>query len=308
MSAVVTEAGVDTWRAVFRTSFSVDEEVWRRIGQGGSYLREDVPGYKLQWFPGYGVLCAEGHPNPDGLCQPWALEDAYQQLLDRLAEYGLERPTEFLGLGRLDSTVTQRFAEPREGLATLMGIAALDVPACKPKVIGKPPETVYLVHVHGRGRVLGRAYDKGIQAGTAERGELVRLEDQRRFGSGSRPQRDRFHTEYVRGRFEHRFRALYRSAKGVKVAAVPVLAKELAARARAGELTHREMERMGGFILAELGGGARSAYPERTYKRRRAELREHGLVVADDFFEAVEVDLGSVLERALNTPVWGCDG
>jgi hypothetical protein len=31
-------------------------------------------------------------------------------------------------------------------------------------------------------------------------------------------------------------------------------------------------------------------------------------VVADDFFEAVEVDLGSVLERALNTPVWGCDG
>jgi hypothetical protein len=30
MTAVVTEAGVDTWRAVCRTSFSVDEEVWSR--------------------------------------------------------------------------------------------------------------------------------------------------------------------------------------------------------------------------------------------------------------------------------------
>ncbi len=89
------------------------------------------------------------------------------------------------------------------------------------------------------------------------------------------------------------------------MAAVPVLARELATRARAGELTHREMERMGGFILAELGGGARSAYPERTYKRRRAELREHGLIVADHFFEPVELDLGAVLERALETPLWG---
>jgi hypothetical protein len=44
VTATVTEAGVDTWRPVFRTSFSVDEEVWRRIGQGGSYLRADVPG------------------------------------------------------------------------------------------------------------------------------------------------------------------------------------------------------------------------------------------------------------------------
>ena len=131
------------------------------------------------------------------------------------------------------------------------------------------------------------------------------MEDQRRYASASRPQRDRFHAEYVRGRFEQRFRALYRSAKGVKVAAVPVLAKELATRARAGELAHREMERIGGFILAELGGGARSAYPERTYKRRRAELREHGLVVADDFFEPVEIELRAVLERALETSLWG---
>jgi hypothetical protein len=305
VTALVTEAGVDTWRPVFRTSFSVDEGVWRRVGQGGSYLREDVPGYKLQWFPEFGVLCAEGHPNPDGLCEPWALEDAYQALLGRFEEYGMEQPTRFLGLGRLDSTVTQQFADRREGLAVLTGIAALDVPACKPKVIGRPPETVYLIYVNGRGRVLGRAYDKGLESGTGERGELIRLEDQRRYGSISRPQRDRFHADYVRGRFEQRFRALYRSAKGVKVAALPVLARELAARARAGELTHREMERMGGFILAELGGGARSAYPERTYKRRRAELREHGLVVADDFFEPVEVDLSAVLERALETPLWG---
>lgn len=306
--AVVTEAGVDTWRPVFRTSFSVDETVWRRIGQGASYLREDVPGYRLQWFPEYGVLCAEGHPNPDGLCEPWELENAYQRLLDSLEDYGIAKPTRFLGLGRLDSTVTQRFSDGREGLAALMGIAALDVPTCKPKVVGKPPETVYFIHERGRGRILGRAYDKGLEAGIACRGELIRLEDQRRWSSSARPQRHQFHAEYVRGRFEQRFKALYRSAKGVKVAALPVLAETLATRARAGEITHREMERLGGFILAELGGGARNAYPERTYKRRRAELRDHGLVLADAFFEPVEVDLGSLVEQALDTPLWGVRG
>lgn len=240
--------------------------------------------------------------------EPWELENAYQRLLESLEEYGLAKPTRFLGLGRLDSTVTQQFQDGREGLAALMGIAALDVPNCKPKVIGRPPETVYFVHERGRGRVLGRAYDKGLESGIAGRGELLRLEDQRRWQSTSRPQRDRFHAEYVRGCFEQRFKALYRSAKGVKVAALPILAETLATRARTGEISHREMERLGGFILAELGGGARSAYPERTYKRRRAELRDHGLVLADDFFEPIEVELGAVLERALQTPLWGSQG
>jgi len=138
MSAVVTEAGVDTWRPTFRTSFSVDETIWRRMGRGGCFVREDLPGHRLEWYPEHGVLAAEGHPNPDGLCQPWALEDAYQRLLDRFEEYDVPRPTRFLGLSRLDTTVTQRFPTPQDGRAVLAGIAALDVPACKPKVIGRP--------------------------------------------------------------------------------------------------------------------------------------------------------------------------
>ena len=36
-----------------------------------------------------------------------------------------------------------------------------------------------------------------------------------------------------------------------------------------------------------------------------AELRDHGLIVADQFFEPVELDLGAVLERAVETPLWG---
>jgi hypothetical protein len=302
-AAVVTEAGVDTWRLAFDTSLAIDPS-WRRYGEGGSFLREDASGYMLQWYPGFGRLCVEGHPRKDGLCPPWELEDAYQELLDSLAENGITRLSRFAGVSRLDSTVTQRFGNPREGQAVLMGIAALDIPWCKPKVVGRPPETVYLIHERGRGRVLGRAYDKGLEAGTAERGELVRLEDQRRFAARQRPGRDAFHADYVRGRFEQRFRALWRSAKGVKVAAVPVVARELAARACRGEITHREMERLAGFVLAEVAGVAKSAYPDRTYKRRRAELREQGLVVADAFFEPVEVDLGLVLERALETPMW----
>src|SRR4051794_28810121 len=88
LSAAVTEAGVDTWRAVFETSLRPDPELWRPIGAGGTYLREDIPGYKLQWYPEFGRLCAEGHPQKEGLCEPWGLEDAYQRLLDQLKEYG----------------------------------------------------------------------------------------------------------------------------------------------------------------------------------------------------------------------------
>lgn len=37
---------------------------------------------------------------------------------------------------------------------------------------------------------------------------------------------------------------------------------------------------------------------------RRAELRDHGLVLVDSFFEPVEVDLASVFEATLDSEAW----
>jgi hypothetical protein len=75
----------------------------------------------------------------------------------------------------------------------------------------------------------------------------------------------------------------------------------------AGELTYRQAERIGGALVIELGGAA-SHYTRRTHYRRRAELREHGLVLADDFYAPVEVDMGRVLEACLDSPLWGSRG
>jgi hypothetical protein len=262
----------------------------------------DVGRYKGQWFAGHGVLALEGHPSANGLAKPWGLEDAYQDVISVLREWG-HVPTRFAGVARLDSTATLRMGS-HEGQAVLAGMAALDVPACHPVVRGKPAHSVGYVHAKGR-RILGRAYDKGREAGIAGPFELIRLEDQYRPASGARPGREQFHAAYVRGRFHRRFMPLYRSARGVKVTGLPVIAREVAERIQAGELETRRAERMMGSLLL-LSAGA--PYSRSTYYKRRAELRDNGYVLADNFFTPVEVDLGAVLEAALETPLWGARG
>lgn len=254
----VTEAGVDTWRLLFRTTLDRPPET----------SLFDVGRYKAQWFAGHGVLALEGHPSADGLAEPWKLEEAYQGAVDDLKAWG-HVPTAFAGLARLDATVTHRMNQ-QEGQAVLAGLAALDVPACDPVVRGKPVHSIAYVHTRGR-RVLGRAYDKGRESGTAQAWELIRLEDQFRPAAGSRPGREHFHAEYVRGRFHKRFAPLYRSARGVKVAGLPVIAKDVSDRLRAGELNIRRAERMMGSLVL-LAAGA--PYTRSTLYKRRAELRQ----------------------------------
>lgn len=86
---------------------------------------------------------------------------------------------------------------------------------------------------------------------------------------------------------------------------LPVIAKDVAERVHTGELDTRQAERMMGSLLL-LSAGA--PYSRSTYYKRRAELRDNGYVVADDFFTPVEVDLAAVLEAALETPLWGSNG
>jgi hypothetical protein len=198
-------------------------------------------------------------------------------------------------VSRFDATVDLGFADGHEGLAVLSGIAALDVPRCKTGVIGRPPETVYFLG--SRGRVLGRVYDGGHHAGTHRRGELVRLEDQRRYSGKARPTVDLLNAEYVAKQFKARFKTLWHATKGVIVAAIPDIAIELAERVRQREMTVRQAERLAGCLLLETGGD--SLYSKRTRYRRRRELREHGLVLAPDLFEPVRIELQPVVEAVL---------
>jgi hypothetical protein len=284
VTAGVIEAGVDTWRLLFKSTRSHGPELF------------ELGSYKAHWMPRLSLLAVEGHPAPGALCAADRLESAYEvvsRLLDReVASY------DFVGLSRLDSTATHLFGRGQEGIAFLQGFAAIDWPRLKPEVIGKPPETVYVIAKNGRGKKLARAYDSGLLRGTHERGSAIRLEDQGRFPSGARP------TLAIdpRARFHRRFVPLWQSMKGVRVASLPILSAKIQAQLRAGDITHAQAERMIGFLHLDTAG---EPYERRTWYRRRRELRERGLVVADGFFEPVEVDLASVLEAALDSPAWG---
>jgi hypothetical protein len=70
---------------------------------------------------------------------------------------------------------------------------------------------------------------------------------------------------------------------------------ELVRRVEADELRGAQAERMLGYLT--LGGKGLSPA---TQRRRRKELREHGLVLADPLGEEIAVDLAEGIEAAVD--------
>jgi hypothetical protein len=183
-------------------------------------------------------------------------------------------------------------------MAVLAGVAALQLPATvMPVVYGKPPQTVYIA---GRATAArkARVYDKGLESALAPPGELVRFENQVRYSKPQRRAVPDVDLDHVRQRFRGRFEPLARAADGLTVASLPVLASKVAQGVESGEIRYQEAERLLGFIALHAAGPARHV-PGRTMRRRRRELADHGLVLADEFFEPVEVDLGQTFESVL---------
>jgi sirohydrochlorin ferrochelatase len=89
----------------------------------------------------------------------------------------------------------------------------------------------------------------------------------------------------------------------VKAATFPVVAQAIADEFRYGYRDVREAERLAAALVL-LSGGAGDAYRRSTYYKRRAELREAGYVVVDDLVEAVEVNLGEVVQSAIEADGW----
>jgi hypothetical protein len=157
VSAPVIEAGVDTWRLLFKTTRANGAEITK------------LDRWSAHWIPALSLYCVEGHPSADGLCPGDGLASAYAEVSRALdSEVG---SYEFRGVSRLDTTATYRFGDGREGVAFLGGLASLDWPRLKPVVWGKPPETVGLTARDSRGRLLARGYDSGLLRGTHARGE-----------------------------------------------------------------------------------------------------------------------------------------
>jgi hypothetical protein len=193
------------------------------------------------------------------------------------------------------------------GLALLAGIAACvrDAPG-KSNVRFGPDRGVETVYVHGRaGRaVLGRWYDKALEAAIAPRGTVIRGEDQRQWPKAHRRDPEDLDAEAVKGAFQRRFYPLWKASKGVTVASVSVLAVKVIELAASGEIEPQFARLACGDLLLESIGHEGALVKPSTRRRNRVIRRELGLVLADGVLEAVEIDVGAVLEDCLETDAW----
>ncbi len=324
---MVDAAGVDTWSVCWYVKdesppCKAMDALATEAAPRSKLIPGLVAGHRIGWFPGNRMLYAEGHPVNGSLAKADQLQEAFALVTGGLAAIGIdvpahrltrpvgERGTGFGGVRRLDSTVDLTFDTPLEGLAALAGVASLPLPRCKTKVMreagGRRVETVYF-HGYGGKRVLGRWYDKGVESGEAPRGAWVRPEDQRRYASDSRPPLELLSdSTYIRQAFVRRFEPLWQAAKGVKVAGVMELAKRLDQLVQAGEISPTVAKRIAGHLVLDAAGCQHQK--RSTLMRDRADARRHGLVLADGLFDEVEVDLGDVLERAMDSECWGGQG
>lgn len=328
-------AGVDTWSVCwYLREGSPGERAMQAMATvraaRSNLIEQDVAGHRVGWFPGSRMLFAEGHPSSQGLCKAEQLPVALEQLRSDLGDLGILPPayrflpvggalgvarpftggSGFGGVRRLDCTVDLAFDRAAEGLAALAGVASLPLPRIKTKVIrevgGRRVETVYFHGSAGRS-VLGRWYDKGIESGDAARGRHIRPEDQRRFAKDARLPVDLVaEPSFLRDTFVKRFEPLWRASKGVKVGSPGDLGERLIELQEAGELTGREAVTLAGHLLLDSCEGQRQS--RATRYRHRGRCRDLGLVLADGVDDQVEVDLGEICERAMDSDAWGAEG
>lgn len=331
---MIEAAGVDTWSVCWylgegSPAHRAIDALATKPGPRSKMLEEKVSGHVVGWFPGSRLLFAEGHPSTQELCKADALPGALDDLREDLADLGILPPaadvrsiwapggfrlpdggTGFGGVRRLDTTVDMSFEHPSEGLAALAGVASLPLPRVKTQVIrevgGRRVETVYLRGSAGR-TVLGRWYDKGVESGDACRGCHIRPEDQRRFAKDARLPVDVVaQPKFLRDTFVKRFEPLWRASKGVKVGSPSELGDRLIELHEEGELSSREMVSLAGHLLLDSCDSLRQ--PRTTYYRQRSRCRDLGLVLADGVHDQVEVDLGEICERAMESDAWGAEG
>ena len=305
-------AGVDTWSVCWRLPEGSEADravraLAPREGYRAQVLRETAAEHRVMWFADAQLLAAEGHPQTDGLAPPGELVEVHERLQAAVGQLiGAELSEQWDGgVRRLDATADVPSGSAGEGLALLAGVAAVQIggvqTVIRRAVGGGRVETVEL-HGHRGRRILGRVYDKGVEAGVARPGVLVRLEDQRRYDAGARRSVEELTVEYVRNTWRRRFLPLWRATKGVKVAGPLVLAERIGELIDTGELTPGQARAVAGFLLLEAAGVQQGS--RRTRYRLRATAAEAGLVLADGLMQEIEVDLGAIVEDVLESDAW----
>src|SRR4051794_8312695 len=321
MSLRAASAGVDTWAPAWRVR--VDTPLSRHLEEvatlpsaaGGKLVPQKIAGHRVIYWPGSGLLKAEGHPNESGLAPVRSLPRALDQLVEQLHAAGIPAPHQprrfdrhnesegFEGLRRLDLTVDLRADDRHEGRAVLHAVEAAarasghHAPTYGRR--GKPGRTVY---ISGESGVFGRWYDKGAESGKAAPYRLIRPEAQWNFRQEkSRPAwEDIGDVELMRQRFAKRWGPWMRGR--IVVGTMTDLGEELARAVRERRLSPTEARRIAGYLVMEPYG--LDGVPLRTQQRLRSEAGRFGFHLVDGVLEPLDVDLGEVLHEAERAELW----
>jgi hypothetical protein len=282
-----------------------------RPGPAGSVMvGQPVEGMRLGVFPGVGMLFAEGRlgamlarsPDDHSLAEPARLAAGSLRVLEALDGLGLDLCESTAAVRRLDLAAELRFDRPADGLAFLRAMGALDVPRYKRDVWleGSRVETVYW-RTPKRGVVVGRLYDKGVEAKTDPPGARLRLERQLRYAKSKQRTPAALSTSDLAAIYRGNFEALMRGSSDVIATGLNGAQKALLDLVETGDLTPRKAERMlGTLVLLERFG--RSWYEKRyTAARRERELRELGILIDPDRDEPEPVPVGDLLEALVES-------
>lgn len=296
--------GIDTLMLRWRPDASAYES-FRDTGNvavmaGGRLQRTlpELPGVQVGVYPD-GLVTAEARlavmldgPTSHELVTSLHLRDAVDRLRPHL-ERAVLSELDDAAVGRIDVAGELRFADGADGAALIAAGAVVDVPRCETTVYGLKGSRISGVtyrRLNGRS-VLGRLYDKGLEAGTHERGERVRFERQMRARKSREQTVDVVAAEQVEGRLIELL-APFADAGTVVVSPTAIAAVQvLQHRVSRGEMAWTQAARLTWFVMA--GADARSLMSERAYYRAAGELRRAGVTVGQLGVDAVEVPLGA---------------
>jgi hypothetical protein len=244
----------------------------------------------LAYFEGRVSALADGTPDQHRLGGIHELPLA-ERVARRIAEDNFVYTGDEDGrLGRLDLASELRFSHRGAGRAFLHALATMDVPWCKSRTDGRKGEGIETVSFHGtRGKTIYlRAYDKGVESGTAPPGQRIRVERQRRFRKEREPALAEMtsadlHRMYVGREFSHLV-----DLPTAVVCNVPEALDVLWQQAESWQ----QFERMAGYIVA----GHVIDYERTTRYDRASELRRLGIAIDHTQLERVEVPVGRYLQ------------
>ncbi len=289
-------------------------EALKLVGSGhGCMVSSPVDGVRFGAFSSYGHISAwvegrlsallAGDTHAHGLASPAELENGAARARAGFAALGLHLAEPIEAVRRVDLAGDLVFDNAPDGLAFLRALASLDVPRLKRDVWMQGPrvETVYY-RTPKTGAVRMRAYDKGVESGTAAPGERVRFEMQRRYTKQKQMTPRNLAGADWSALYRERLQPWERSADGFVSVSLggaqrAVLdALESGATMRDGTpLTQRRAERMLGtlVILSELGPDWYGK--DYTARRRQDEFRDLGVVLDMHREDGARVPVGDLL-------------